>query len=111
MVQVREPCRIAYCLVPVAVLTDTLTRLDRKILIDAEPHLTRAGAGHTEPNLLTLNVRPDLFVGDRVHVTEYQKLLAERHQLRDILGKQREGRVSNDDVGLLKKLHTLVRAK
>ena len=60
-----------------------------------------------QPYLIMLYERKYLLVLDSILVTDNQKLLVKRHQLRHILPKQRERRVGNDDVGLLQKLDAL----
>ena len=53
----------------------------------------------------------DFFVVDRIFISNDDKLLPVFNQLRHIFAEEREGRVGDDDVGLLEEFNALRRAK
>ncbi len=65
-----------------------------------EPHAARERSC-PHPQVVVLNQREDFFVGDCVLVCDDQEFLAMLHELGDVLAKEGEGRVGDDDVRLL----------
>ncbi len=60
-----------------------------------------------QPHLVGLDERKNLFIGDRLHVTDDQELLAVLHELGDILLEEGEGRVGDHDVRFFQERNAL----
>src|SRR5258705_90506 len=64
-----------------------------------------------QPDFTVLHEREDLFVVKSVHMPDDEELFLVLHQLRDILPKQRERRIGDNDVSLLEQVDAFLAAK
>lgn len=109
VVQVRVPARRRHARYFLArLIVNVVKALPVVRYFEEHPHIeVRA----TKPQLVGLNVRKDLQVGDRIGVADDEELFPVFYKLSEVLLEEGEGRVGDHDVRLLEQLDALSAAK
>ena len=108
-VEVGEPADVAHAPPLLAGRVDLEVRRLRLVVVgDLEPEVAGLVA---EPDLVRLDEREDLAVGDGVHVADDEEPLGVRGQEGHVFAEERERRVRHDDVGLVEERDALRRAE
>lgn len=98
---IGQPQALIGCYDTVAVFVDASLRAVEFVTVGNEKARNSSAHAVAEPNLVVLNQREDFFVSDAVDVADDEELLLGVENLLEEVAEEAEGRVGDDDVGLV----------